>query len=327
MTTVKNLLPARLPFLAVAALVLAFLLPFMVSSQMESLLTRALIFAVMAASLDLAYGQAGLISLGHAALAGVGGYTAGLLMVQGGIDSFWIGMLAAGAAAAVASLIFALISLRTKGLYFILVTLALGQGLANLAQQWDVLKTGGAEAVVGIMWPTLGFGEEWNPGTFYQFVLVVCAVAMWIILRIGGSPLGLALRGTRDNDERMQALGYNTYRYRVAALVVSGTLTGMAGALFAYHSGLIAPSNIGLETSGLLVLMVIIGGTGTRYGPALGGIFVVLLEFYATEVSQARAPLLVGLLFIVTALTFRRRAALAAWVRRVTRRSPQHGLT
>lgn len=312
--------------LILIALVLAFLLPFVVSSQTESLLTRALIFALMAASLDIAYGHAGLISLGHAALAGVGGYTAGLLMVRGGIDSFWLGMLAAGAVAAVVSLIFALIALRTKGLYFILVTLALGQGLSNLAQQWDVLKTGGAEAVVGIMWPTLGFGEEWNPGTFYQFVLVVVAIGMWLILRICGSPLGLALRGTRDNDERMQALGYNTYRYRLVALVVSGTMTGLAGALFAYHSGLIAPSNIGLETSGLLVLMVIIGGTGTKYGPAIGGILIVLAEFYASELSESRAPMIVGGLFIVTALTFRYRAALGRWLRRLVRRSPEHGI-
>lgn len=303
MGTLLTQLRRRLP---VAVLIVgAFMLPFLLTSQQDSLLTRAMIFGVMAASLDLAYGQAGLYSLGHAALAGVGGYTAGLLMVRYDVQSFWLLVMAAAGASAVASLAFALISLRARGLYFILVTLALGQMVSNLAQQWDFLKTAQAEAVTGIVMPSLGLATIWTPGTIYQFVLVVVVLMLFLIQRLIASPVGLALRGARENDVRMQALGYDVWRYRVVAIVLSGTLCGLAGALFAFHSGLISPTNIGVATSGVLVLMAIIGGSGTRYGAFVGGILVTLLQFYATEWSMERAPMIIGGLFIATALVIR----------------------
>lgn len=285
----------------------AFVLPFLVSTQQQSLLTRALIFGLMAASLDLAYGHAGLYSLGHAALAGVGGYTAGLLMVRYDVQSLWLLLLAVVAAAGIASLVFALLSLRTRGLYFILVTLALGQMTANLAQQWDFLKTASAEAVTGIAMPDLGIAFPWTPGTIYQFTFVAVVIGLFLIQRVIGSPAGLAMRGTRENEVRMGAIGYDVWRYRVLAIVLSGTLCGLSGALFAFHSGLIAPTNIGVATSGLLVLMAIIGGSGTRYGAFVGGILVTLLQFYATQWSLERAPIIVGGLFILTALLIRHR--------------------
>jgi branched-chain amino acid transport system permease protein len=314
----------RRPLVVTVLVVGAFILPFLISSQQESLLTRALIFGLMAASLDLAYGQAGLYSLGHAALAGVGGYTAGLLMVRYDVESFWLLMLAAVAASAAASLVFALLSLRTRGLYFILVTLALGQMLANLAQQWDFLKTSQAEAVTGIIMPSLGVATEWTSGTIYQFVLVVVVVGLVLIQRMIGSPVGLALRGTRENETRMGALGYNVWSYRVAAIILSGTLCGLSGALFAFHSGLIAPTNIGVVASGLLVLMAIIGGSGTRYGAFIGGIVVTLLQFYATQWSLDRAPMIVGALFILTALLVRHRPKVAAALASLKRGSRSH---
>jgi branched-chain amino acid transport system permease protein len=228
------------------------------------------------------------------------------------VQSFWILVAAALAASAVASLIFALISLRARLLYFILVTLALGQMVSNLAQQWDFLKTSQAEAVTGIVMPDLGFTMAWNPATTLQFVVVVVAVAMIVIQRIIGSPLGLAFRGTRENEVRMEALGYHVWRYRVAALAASGTMCGLAGALFAFHSGLISPTNVGVAASGVLVLMVIIGGSGTRYGAFVGGILVTFLQFYAADWSLERAPLIIGTLFIVTALLIRFRPRAAA---------------
>lgn len=308
----------------VVLVVAAFLLPFLLSTQQESLLTRALIFGAMAASLDLAYGQAGLYSLGHAALAGVGGYTAGLLMVRYDVQSFWLLMLAVAGASATASLAFAVVSLRAKGLYFILVTLALGQMVANLAQQWDFLKTAQAEAVTGIVMPSLGFATIWNPGTIYQFVLVVVVVMVFTIQRLIGSPVGLALRGARENGLRMGALGYDVWHYRVAAIVLSGTLCGLSGALFAFHSGLIAPSNVGVGASGVLVLMAIIGGNGTRYGAFVGGVVVTLLQFYASEWSMERAPMIVGVLFILTALLIRFRPAAASALRGPLRGEVRH---
>lgn len=305
-------------------LAMAFLLPFAIGSQQESLLTRALIFGLMAASLDLAYGQAGLYSLGHAALAGVGGYTAGLLMVRYDVQSFWMLIAAAVGAAAVASLIFALVALRARGLYFILVTLALGTMVANLAQSWDFLKTAQAEAVTGIIMPSVGAEAVWNSGTIYQFMLVVVMVGMVVIQRLISSPVGLAMRGSRENERRMEALGYHVWAYRVAALVLSGSMCGLAGALFAFHSGIISPTNIGIATSGLLVLMVIIGGSGTRYGPFVGGIVVTLLQFYAVEFSAERAPLIIGTLFVLTALLIRFRPAVVSAVTSLIRGRTSH---
>ena len=322
MTPALTQLRRQLP---VAVLIVgAFLLPFMLSSQQESLLTRALIFGLMAASLDLAYGRAGLYSLGHAALAGVGGYTAGLLMVRYEIQSFWLLVLAAAAASALASLVFAVVTLRARGLYFILVTLALGQMVSNLAQSWDFLKTAQAEAVTGIIMPTLGFNEIWNSGTIYQFVLVVVVAALFLIQRVLASPMGLAFQGSRDNEVRMGALGYDVWRYRVAAIVLSGTLCGLAGALFAFHSGLISPTNVGVAASGLLVLMVIIGGSGSRYGAFIGGIVVTLLQFYATQWSLQRAPMIVGGLFILTALLIRFRPRISCLVADIRRGRVRH---
>jgi branched-chain amino acid transport system permease protein len=321
-----NAVLRRVP--AVAVVAFGLWLPYALTSQQESLVTRALIFGLMAASLDIAYGQAGLYSLGHGALAGVGGYTAGLMMVRYDVHSFWLLLPAALGAAALASLVFALISLRARLLYFILVTLALGQMVSNLAQQWDFLKTAQAEAVTGIVMPDLGFAFPWNPATTLQFVVVVVAVAMFMIQRLIRSPLGLAFRGSRENEVRMGALGYDVWRYRVAALVTSGTACGLAGALFAFHSGLISPTNIGVAASGVLVLMVIIGGSGTRYGAFVGGVLVTFLQFYATDWSLERAPMIIGTLFIITALLIRFRprvsAALGDLTRTITRKQARH---
>lgn len=291
--------------LALLAGVVLFLSPAFLSTQQQSLATRALIFALMAAALDIAYGHAGLASLGHAALAGVGGYTAGLLMVDHGIDSFWVGAPAAMVAAAVASTVFALLALRARGIYFILTTFALGQMLSNLAQQWDGLKTSGAEAVVGIFLPTTGLVDRWTSVSFLRFVVVVVAVGLAVIIRVLGSPFGLAIRGVRDNEHRMGALGYDAWAHKLVAFIVSGAFAGLAGALFAYHSGLIAPTNVGIAASGLLVLMVIFGGSGTTYGPAIGGFVITVVQFYASEWSQPRAPLIIGLVFIGTVYLLR----------------------
>lgn len=279
--------------------------PAVLDTPQQSLLTRALIFGLMAASLDIAYGHAGLASLGHSALAGVGGYTAGILMVKHDIDSFWIAAAVVIVVSAGVSLVFGALALRARGIYFILATFALGQMLSNLAQQWSALKSPGVDAIVGIGWPSFGFIDDWSPAAVLRAVLVIVVVLFLLIKVILGSPFGLALRGVRDNPERMEALGYHAWAYKLGAMVVSGTFAGMAGALFAYHSGIITPSNIGIAASGVLVLMVILGGSGSTYGPLFGGIAVTVIQFYASEWSQARAPMIIGALFIFTALLLR----------------------
>lgn len=314
--TLKSITPSTWIF--AVFVVAVFLSPVVLSSAQQSLATRALIFGLMAASLDIAYGHAGLASLGHASLAGVGGYTAALMMVKHDIDSFWLGAIAAVLISAVISAVFGVISLRAKGIYFILVTFTLGQMLANLAQQWSVLKSPGVDAVVGISLPSTGLIGDWTPSVVLRSVLVVVVVAFLAIKRILGSPFGLALRGTRDNPARMEALGYNAWAYQLGAMTVAGAFAGLAGALFAYHSGIIAPNNVGIAASGLLVLMVILGGSGSTYGALVGGIVVTIVQFYASELSEQRAPIIIGAVFIVTALFLR--GGLAGAIRRLARR-------
>ena len=311
----KSVLPSTWIFSAFVVVV--FLSPMVLTSPQQSLATRALIFGLMAASLDIAYGHAGLASLGHAALAGVGGYTAALLIVKHDIDSFWLGAAAAVVVSTIVAVVFGLLSLRAKGIYFILVTFTLGQMIANLAQQWGVLKSPGVDAVVGVGLPSTGLIDEWTPTTVLRGVLIVVVVAFMAIKRILGSPFGLALRGTRDNPARMEALGYHAWAYQLGAMTVSGAFAGLAGALFAYHSGIIAPNNIGIAASGLLVLMVILGGSGSTYGALAGGIIVTAVQFYASEWSEQRAPMIIGAVFIATALFLR--GGLAGAIRRRTR--------
>ncbi|MEZ5220289.1 MAG: branched-chain amino acid ABC transporter permease [Ilumatobacteraceae bacterium] len=311
--------PKRSSMIFVLFIIAVALSPALLDAPQQSLLTRALIFGLMAASLDIAYGHGGLASLGHSALAGVGGYTVGILSVKHDITSFWIGALAAVGVSAAVSLVFGMLALRAKGIYFILATFALGQMMSNLAQQWKALKSPGVDAIVGINWPSFGFIEDWTPASTLRAVLVIVVVAFLGITRVLGSPFGLALRGVRDNAQRMEALGYHAWAYQLGAMVASGAFAGLAGALFAYHSGIITPSNIGIAASGVLVLMVILGGSDTTYGPLFGGIAVTVIQFYASEWSEARAPLLIGALFIATALVLRGGVA-GTIARRVRRR-------
>lgn len=299
--------------LGLGLLVVAGLLP----GTYVRLLTRALIFALMAMGLDVAYGHAGLQSLGHAALAGIGGYAAGLAMVNGGQTWFVVGIVIAATTAAAGAAVFALVSLRTRGLYFILVTFALGEMVASLARQWDVLKTSGAEAVVGIRLPELIPGLRLDTTGFLRVTTVTVALGLLVLDRVLQSPLGLSAQGVRDNELRMGALGYNTWAIRFTAFVISGAAAGIAGALFAYHSGVIAPTNVGIATSGLLVLMIIFGGSGTRFGAALGGFLITIVQHVAIEISEPRAALILGGLFVITALGLRgglvRRFARIRW--------------
>lgn len=316
--------PSR-PVLVVAgllALALLFAVAGLLPGTYVRLLTRALVFALMAMSLDVAYGHTGLMSLGHAGLAGIGGYAAGLAMVNVGITSFWAGIVIAAAAAAAGAAVFALVSLRTRGLYFILVTFALGEMIANLARQWDVLKTSGAEAVVGIRLPEVLPGTAIGPVGYLRLTVVVVAVGVLVLDRVLRSPFGLSAQGVRDNEGRMRALGYDTWSIRFLAFVVSGAFAGIAGAMFAYHSGVIGPTNVGITTSGLLVLMIIFGGSGTRFGAALGGLLITIVQHVAVEISEPRAPLILGAVFVATALWLR--GGLTRRVRRTwSRRTPR----
>ncbi len=253
-----------------AAVVLAVLLsaPQFLGTAVIGLLTKILIFALVGMSLDIVFGYTGMWSFGHAALAGVGSYAAAILIEKAGVSSFWIVAPASLVAAGVMSALIGAISLRTSGIYFLLITFALGQLVYSIAFKWRSL-TGGFDGLGGIPYPDLGFFEV-NGSNFYYLILsfvTLCAFLIYFILK---SPFGFALQGIREDETRMQALGYDTWLYKLIAFIISGLFAGVGGLLYVYYNGLIAPPNVGMDASGLIMIIIIIGGTGTLWGGYFG---------------------------------------------------------
>ena len=141
-----------------------------------------------------------------------------------------------------------------------------------------------------------------NNQSYLYFVAVFFAVCGFVLYRIVKSPFGIALQGIRENEPRMRALGYNTWLYRYIAYIIAGTFAGVAGVFFAYHNGLIAPSNVGFLMSGLVMFMVIIGGVATLYGAVMGAVGITLLQFFAADYTPERWPLILGGVFIVSVM-------------------------
>lgn len=280
-------------------------LPSFLSPYYLSMLTKVLIFAIFAMSLDIILGYTGLLSLGHAAFLGVAGYTAGILMVRYDIESFWLviplGILAAGIVAA----IIGYMALRVSGVYFLLVTLAFGQLLSVVAIKWRTM-TGGTDGLVGITYPHLGLpGFTWTDSSFYYLVFLAFVICFFLLYRITNSSFGQALVGIRENEPRMQCLGYNTWAHKYVAFIIAGLFAGVAGVLFASLYGIMVPGHLGLMSSAWVMLMVIIGGAGTLFGPAIGAGLMVLLEHFASIYSPERWPLILGGVFVICVLFMR----------------------
>jgi branched-chain amino acid transport system permease protein len=262
------------------------------------MLTKVLIFAIFAASLDLMMGYTGLFSLGHAAFLGVAGYAVGILSLKLGIDLFWFVMPISIFLSIVAAVIIGYISLRVSGVYFLLVTLAFGQLLSIVATKWFKM-TGGSDGLVGIMYPNLGVpGMAISTNGFYYLVLIACAICFAALYRIVNSSFGSALVGIRENEPRMRSLGYNTWALKYVAIIIAGGFAGVAGMLYAYFYGAMVPRSLAIEMSTAVMLMVIIGGPGTLFGPFMGAVVVVLAEHLARIYIPERWPLILGALFI-----------------------------
>jgi branched-chain amino acid transport system permease protein len=266
------------------------------------MLTKIFIFAIFAMSLDLIWGYTGLFSLGHAAFFGVGGYTSGILILRYGVESFWLTAPLGILMAAIFAAIFGIVALRVSGLYFLMVTFALGQLLFSVAWQWFHM-TGGAFGLKGIPPPNIGIqGFKWDTTSWYYFVFLFLIACYFLLYRVLNSPFGHALQGIREGEPRMRALGYNTWLYKYVAFIIAGLFAGVAGVLFAHWNMLISPRHLGIVTSSLGLFFVIIGGAGTLFGPVIGAAVVILLEFYSSIYTPARWPLILGALFIVTVM-------------------------
>jgi branched-chain amino acid transport system permease protein len=276
------------------------LVPLALSSYQLGLLTKMLIFALFAMSLDLVLGYGGLPSLGHAAYFGVGAYTVGLLAVRV-IDNFWVDFVAGLVAATLAAALFGLLALRARGAYLLMITLALAQVLWGIAFGWRWL-TGGDDGLPGVPRPSAGLPWSLAGGlAYYYFVLgavLVVTVALWTVVR---SPFGMALLGIRESERRMEVLGYDTWRYKYAAFVLAGLVAGLSGNLYVYYNGFVSPAYLSIVFSATALIMVILGGAGTLLGPALGGAIIVLLENVVSSHTERWLTVL-GVIYVAVTL-------------------------
>jgi branched-chain amino acid transport system permease protein len=266
------------PLAAFAAVVAAaaLLTPLTLGPYYQGMATEMLIYALFAMSLDLLMGYAGLASLGHAAFFGVGGYAVAMLSLRLS-PNIWLTLPSALICSALVGALFGLFALRARGGYFLMITLALAQVLWGVAFGMSAF-TGGEHGLPNVPAPAgLPFSLD-DAESQYLFTLLVALVGAVLLWLIAGSPVGYALRGIRESESRMVALGYDAWRYKYMAFVLSATFAGLAGALWVYYNRFANPEFLHVAFSAKVLLMVAIGGSGTLFGPALGGPLVVVLE-------------------------------------------------
>jgi branched-chain amino acid transport system permease protein len=289
-------------FLAALAVVLAVLLavPFWLSPYYVGLVVKMMIFALFAMSLDLLIGYAGMASLGHAAYFGLAAYTTGLLALKLGW-SVWFALPAGILLSMITAFFLALLALRTRGSYFLMITLALSQVLWGIAFGWRSL-TGGDDGLPEVPRPDLGLPWPMTDTTpFYYFVFVFVLVGMLLLARLVSSPFGHALRGIRESETRMLALGYNVWRYKLVAFVLAGGFAALAGGLYVYFNRFVSPDYIHVARSAEVLLMVILGGAGTLVGPAVGAALIVFLENIISTYTE-RWLMVLGVIYVLVAL-------------------------
>jgi branched-chain amino acid transport system permease protein len=261
-----------------------------------TLLTQAVIVAVLAMSLDVLLGYTGLPSLGHAAYFGVGAYAVAILSTDYQVG--FAGCVITGiVVAAVTAALFGLVAIRATGVYFLMITLALGMVVWGLAFRW-VTMTKGDNGISGVPRPELGLPWSlWGPLPFFYFALAAAVLAGLVLGLIVASPFGLSLKGIRESESRMRMLGYNVWLHKYLSFVISGTVAGFGGVLWAYYNGFVSPIDVQLVTSVEALLMVALGGPGTLVGPAGGAFIIVFLKNFVSVYTK-RWLLILGAVYI-----------------------------
>ncbi len=287
---------------AIAVVLILAAAPAWIDISIISLITKILIFGLLAMSLDVVFGYVGLWSFCHAALFGVAAYTNGIIIQQFDITSFWIAAPLSILVTAVVSALFAWIALRMSGIYFLLITLALGQLIFSIAFVWRDI-TGGSQGLINVPYPDVG--TDFSPRSYYYFTLIIIILSAWVLHHLMKSPFGYSLQGIRENETRMITLGFNTWRHKFLAFVISGAFAGIAGILYVHYNGIIIPTGVDMASSGLIAVMVIIGGSGTLWGAMIGSGVIFILSYFVSLLTPERWPLILGACF-VTAVIFAR---------------------
>ncbi|WP_371852166.1 branched-chain amino acid ABC transporter permease [Bradyrhizobium brasilense] len=262
-----------------------------------TLFTRIVIFALAAASLNLIMGYGGMMSFGHAAYLGIGGYAVGILAAEG-IGSGFIQWPVALAVSALFALLIGALSLRTRGVYFIMITLAFAQMAYYIASALS--RYGGDDGLT--VYKRSDFAGLINlsdRNQFYYLCLACLFGGLYLIWRIVNSRFGLVVQGVRSNEQRMQAIGFHANRYRLVCFVISGTICGLTGALLANNTDFVSPAVMYWTRSGDLMVMVILGGMGSLFGPVIGAIVYLLLEELLSQFTEYSGLILGPVLLLI----------------------------
>ncbi|MEV0663999.1 branched-chain amino acid ABC transporter permease [Actinomadura luteofluorescens] len=288
------------PVLLAAGLVAALVLPWFIYPPVA---LDIVCWALFAAAVDLLLGFTGLLSFGHAAFWGGSAYATGLIALHSGLP-FPVAVLGGAAFAAALAVPIGFLSVRLRGIYFAMVTLAFAQMVYFIANQWRD-ATGGENGLQGI--PRELFGLDLSdPFFFYYAALPFILAGLFVAWRIVRSPFGRVLMSIRDNPNRARALGYSIDRYKLLAFVLSAALSGLAGGLFTVGHGFASLQGVYWTTSGQAVMMVVLGGIGTLWGGAIGAALIVELNDYLATAGFEETGIITGAIFIVVVLLFRR---------------------
>jgi branched-chain amino acid transport system permease protein len=280
-------------------IVMPWLLPY------EALAVNILIFGLYAVGFNLLFGYTGLLSFGHASFLGIGSYLTGISIVQAGL-SWWLAIVVGVLASSLAGAVIGFLAIRTRGIYFSMVTLALGQIVYYLfykAEQW----TGGENGLRGIKVDVIHvFGVPLNfvdPTTKYYVILVFVVLALWFVSRVLNSPFGAVIETIRENDKRASACGFDVARSKWLVFVLSAAVCGLAGALRALHLSIVPIDSLHYLQSGQAVMMCLLGGMGTFFGPFVGAAVFLLLEDVVTNSTKYWMSI-VGAIFMFFVLFF-----------------------
>ena len=286
--------------LLVVGLVVAFGLPWMIYPPVALDIAAWALFAV---ALDLLLGYTGLLSFGHAAFWGSSAYATGIIAIETGMP-FYVAVLGGAVVAALIAVPVAMLSVRRTGIYFAMVTLAFAQLIYFVANQWRSV-TGGENGLQGI--PREAFGWDLADSFyFYYAALPLLLLGLFVAWRVVYSPFGRVMVAIRENPARARALGYPVNRYKVQVFVISAFLAGIAGGVYAIGHGFASLQEVYWTTSGKVVVMNILGGMGTLWGPVLGAGIIVVLEDYLATAGIDAIGVVTGAIFVLTVLVFRR---------------------
>ncbi len=264
-----------------------------------TLFTRVLILAMAALSLNLIMGYGGMVSFGHAAYLGIGGYAVGILAKEG-IDSGFVQWPVAIGASALFALVVGALSLRTRGVYFIMITLAFAQMIYYVAIGLE--RYGGDDGLTIYKRSQFGGLVDLNNQTFFYYLCLALLLAgVYAVWRIVNSRFGLVIQGARSNERRMRAIGFPTFRYKLVCFVIAGAMCGLAGALLANQTNYISPAMMEWTRSGDLIVMAVLGGMRAAFGPLIGAMTFLLLEDWLSRVTDY-PNLVIGPLLLIVAI-------------------------